>query len=185
MKQHYPLEKRGDKKKYFAKILVTALKTMGSLAGGIISGEPFDFLDLRLRGIDPHKVRQGFYNLQQRRYIIFNKKQSCTFTKKGREWLKNEQLRYFKNQFTKWDKKWRVVIFDIPQDKSLERQSFRRKLILMGFQPLQKSVFIFPYPCEEEIALIARELNITNNIDVILAEYPGFKEENLLKLFDL
>ena len=164
---------------------MTIIKTSGSLAGGIIAGEPFDFLDLRLRGIDPHEVRQGFYNLQQRRYIIFNKKRGYTFTKKGQTWLKNENLRYFKNQFTKWDKKWRVVIFDIPQEKSLQRQSFRRKLVLMGFQPIQKSVFVFPYPCEEEIAIIARELNITNNIDILLAESPGFKEEELLKTFDL
>lgn len=41
-----------------------------------------------------------------------------------------------------WDGKWRVVIFDIPEQKRLVRDLLRRNLKKWGFKPLQKSVWI-------------------------------------------
>lgn len=41
-----------------------------------------------------------------------------------------------------WDGKWRVVIFDIPEQKRVIRNLFRRNLKKWDFKPLQKSVWI-------------------------------------------
>lgn len=41
-----------------------------------------------------------------------------------------------------WDKKWRVVIFDIPEEKRVIRNLFRRNLKKWGFKHLQKSVWV-------------------------------------------
>lgn len=41
-----------------------------------------------------------------------------------------------------WDGKWRIVIFDIPEQKRLIRDLFRRNLKKWGFKHLQKSVWI-------------------------------------------
>src|SRR3989344_2837198 len=54
----------------------------------------------------------------------------------------------------KWDGMWRLVIFDIPQLKSVQRNAFRGKLIELGFMPLQKSIWICPYQCDDEIGLL-------------------------------
>jgi DNA-binding transcriptional regulator PaaX len=54
----------------------------------------------------------------------------------------------------KWDKRWRVVIFDIPHPKKKQRDILRDRLKAIGFCQLQKSVWIFPYPCNEIIDLI-------------------------------
>lgn len=43
-----------------------------------------------------------------------------------------------------WDKKWRVVIFDIPEKERKTRDFLRRKLVDLGFGELQKSVYISP-----------------------------------------
>ncbi len=51
----------------------------------------------------------------------------------------------------KWDGKWRVVIFDIPEKKKILRDIIRDHLKAVGFKKLQNSVFISPYPCEPEI----------------------------------
>ncbi len=54
----------------------------------------------------------------------------------------------------KWDGKWRIIIFDIAQLKNLYRNIFRGKLKELGFYPLQKSVWVCPYNCKDEIDLL-------------------------------
>src|SRR3989344_6111044 len=54
----------------------------------------------------------------------------------------------------RWDKKWRLVIFDIAQLKKIYREAFRGKLKELGFRPLQKSVWIHPFDCQPEIELL-------------------------------
>lgn len=51
----------------------------------------------------------------------------------------------------KWDGKWRVVIFDVPERQKSLRDAFRVHLRRMSFYELQKSVFVHPYPCADEI----------------------------------
>ncbi len=45
-----------------------------------------------------------------------------------------------------WDGKWRVVIFDIPEEAKSQRDKLRRLLKENNFYKLQASVFISPYP---------------------------------------
>ena len=54
----------------------------------------------------------------------------------------------------KWDKLWRVVMFDIPEETRKFRDILRDHLKQIGFRELQHSVFIFPYPCEKELAAL-------------------------------
>ena len=41
-----------------------------------------------------------------------------------------------------WDGKWRVVVFDIPEDMRKVRNIFRARLKIWGFTPWQKSVWV-------------------------------------------
>jgi hypothetical protein len=54
----------------------------------------------------------------------------------------------------KWDKRWRVVIFDIPEELKNIRRIFQEKLKELGFYCLQKSVWVHPFPCEQEINVL-------------------------------
>ena len=49
-----------------------------------------------------------------------------------------------------WDGKWRMVIFDIPENAREKRDVLRRILKKFGFAKLQGSVFINPYPLNRE-----------------------------------
>ena len=60
----------------------------------------------------------------------------------------------------KWDKKWRVIIFDIPEKKRRIRDHVRDILVAAGFQRLQDSVWVYPYDCEDVIGLMKTELGI-------------------------
>lgn len=48
-------------------------------------------------------------------------------------------------QKRKWDKRWRVVIFDIEEVNRNARDSLRKKLKELGFGMIQKSVFVSPH----------------------------------------
>jgi len=63
------------------------------------------------------------------------------------------QLKIKKPQ--KWDGKWRIVMFDIPEKLKSKRDVLREKLKDLKFFELQKSVFVHPYPCLEEINFLA------------------------------
>jgi len=50
-----------------------------------------------------------------------------------------------------WDKKWRIVMFDVHEKFKKTRDSLRMHFRNMGFYEFQKSVFVHPYPCAKEI----------------------------------
>lgn len=56
----------------------------------------------------------------------------------------------------KWEKKWIIVFFDIPEEERNKREYLRNFLKEIGFYPYQKSVYIFPYECKKEIDLIRK-----------------------------
>lgn len=54
----------------------------------------------------------------------------------------------------KWDGKWRLVGFDVPEKVRWGRDALRDKIKKLGFYEFQKSVFIYPYNCKDEIDFI-------------------------------
>ena len=55
------------------------------------------------------------------------------------------------NKPKKWDRKWRIILFDIPEKIRKARDVFRYHLNQLGFYEFQKSVFVHPYNCKDEI----------------------------------
>jgi hypothetical protein len=53
----------------------------------------------------------------------------------------------------KWDGKWRLFIFDIPEQNKQARDELSRKLKELGMCHIQRSVFAYPYDCREELNL--------------------------------
>jgi len=85
----------------------------------------------------------------------------------------------------KWDKKWRLVIFDIPEKKNKERRALSVKLKDLGFYPLQESVFIYPYDCHNEIDFVCEFLSINRYVNYCLVESLDKREGDLRKFFNL
>ncbi|MDP2933096.1 MAG: CRISPR-associated endonuclease Cas2, partial [bacterium] len=56
----------------------------------------------------------------------------------------------------KWDGKWRLVIFDIPNRQHKNRLAFAHKLKELGFIMVQKSVWAYPFECHKEVAFVRR-----------------------------
>lgn len=68
-----------------------------------------------------------------------------------------------------WDKKWRIVLFDIPKDKKKIREAFRFHLKRLGFYQYQKSVFVLPYECGNEIDFLIEFYEIRPYVRQIIA----------------
>lgn len=54
----------------------------------------------------------------------------------------------------KWDGKWYVVMYDIPEKKRKLREILLARLKALGFVELQHSVFVYPYDCRNEIEFV-------------------------------
>jgi DNA-binding transcriptional regulator PaaX len=69
----------------------------------------------------------------------------------------------------RWDGKWRVVMFDVPERMKRVRESLRMHFKDMGFMEFQKSVFVHPHPCKDEIEYIMEFYNARRYIRFMLA----------------
>lgn len=169
----------------FISWFLESLASIGEGSLAIFSRESLHYKDLRLAGYDPRKIYKGLRNLKGRAVIRETKPGCFRFTKTGICWLKQKMHRNFQAHYGKWDGKWRVILFDIPQEMSRQRVALRRKLRWLGLSPLQKSVFVFPYPCAEEVGEFASRLEVTDYIDIITAGSLGHREREIRKIFGL
>ncbi|MCX6812557.1 MAG: CRISPR-associated endonuclease Cas2 [Candidatus Berkelbacteria bacterium] len=81
----------------------------------------------------------------------------------------------------KWDKMWRIVIFDIKEKLRSSRDSLRLKLKNLGFIKIQKSVYIFPFPCTEEISTLSKSLGVEKSVTIFIAEIIQGEKEIIYK----
>lgn len=85
-------------------------------------------------------------------------------TNKGLNLLESISLTKLQPLGNTWDKKWRLVIFDIPEQSRSARDHIRRLLKELGFQQLQLSVWVHPLPCLEQFKEIQKAYGITNHL---------------------
>lgn len=83
-----------------------------------------------------------------------------------------------------WDKKWRIVIFDIEEQKKKLRDEFRKRLKQMGFYSLQESVYVHAFPCFDEVEFLRQFYQVPINVTYILGEKIE-SQENLENFFQV
>lgn len=70
---------------------------------------------------------------------------------------------------TEWDGRWRMIFFDIPTTHKA-RNHFREKLLYMGFFCMQKSVYVYPYPCEKQIKFLREVYEMPHSVKYAVVE---------------
>ncbi|KKR33084.1 MAG: PaaX domain protein [Candidatus Gottesmanbacteria bacterium GW2011_GWA2_41_12] len=115
-----------------------------------------------------------FGRLKKQKYvsIINNSDNSVTvrITKNGMSRALTYQLDEMSLSKRKWDKKWRVIIFDIPEKYRRVRDIFRMRLKQLDLYPLQESVFVSPYPCFDQIEFLRELYGISFTVNYLLVE---------------
>ena len=127
---------------------------------------------------------RSFNSLQRSGFWRLSRFGKYEFTKKGIAKLEQMRIREsVKKQ--RWDGYWRVVVFDIVEEKRAARDALRRKLKNFGFYPLQKSVFVSPFDCQKEITALADFFEANDDIEYIIAKKLGVKESEVRDFFNL
>jgi DNA-binding transcriptional regulator PaaX len=84
----------------------------------------------------------------------------------------------------KWDKKWRMVLFDIPEGKRSGRDALRIWLKKLKFHQLQASVFVHPYDCRDEYEFLVEMYGMRAYVRYAILETID-NEKHLRKIFRL
>lgn len=59
-----------------------------------------------------------------------------------------------------WDRTWRLVSYDIPEEFANTRELISEYLKAWGFYELHKSVYLHAYPCEKEVLFLREYLKV-------------------------
>lgn len=133
------------------------------------------------------KVCDTFYLLRKKGYINIEKRNHqiyISLTEDGKKKAGMFQINNLKiKKPKKWDRKWRIVIFDIAQLKKVYREAFRGKLKELGFYPLQKSVWIHPFDCRAEVELLKDFFGLSDKEIRLITADKIENDENLKKTF--
>jgi hypothetical protein len=112
-----------------------------------------------------YQAKTTLWRLAAQGLIKFEKKDGESYariTPEGQKVLLLEQHKAFLRNVKKrrWDKRWRVIIFDIPERRRRTRDRLRITMSELGFVRLQDSVWVYPYDCEDLMALLKADLKI-------------------------
>ncbi len=121
------------------------------------------------RKSNPKYAASGvFWKLVDGGYIVIRhttRGKVAELTSKGRKVLSViDQPNFHLKRPRRWDKKWRVLIFDIKEKKRATRNLLRSTLSHIGFVQLQQSVWVCPYDCEDLITLLKADYRIGTEV---------------------
>lgn len=195
--EDYP-KKHYQKRKRQLKVGSIASEIISSIASGVKSiGELLEYLDesgafdmLRLSSWHERtprafhytrsQLRSGFAHMERNGFVKRKSRQTVFLTEKGIM----EVLKYImKNRHLhkKWDGKWRIITFDIEEITRKDRDYLRRQLKWIGFEELQKSVWIFPYEIRDELKEFMKMCRFEFRGDVRFILADSIQSDTLLR----
>jgi DNA-binding transcriptional regulator PaaX len=175
------------------KIMITLL---GGVALGMSSNPRQYFKTLRKvrkdwNNVDQYSFKRSVLRLSKEKLIeekiLPDGSFKLVLTKKGGEQAKKLNLlgNSIKFKFPKkWDGKWRIVIFDIPEKDRVFRDILRGHLHKLKFIKLQNSVFVSPHPFESLILELVGLYSAEKYVRVITALKIDNEDDLKKKFFD-
>lgn len=135
------------------------------------------------------QIRSAVNSIKQQKLIEYvadkGGKTIVKITKKGESRLRAFSIDLIEiKKPKKWDRKWRLVMFDIPMRFTKGREALRYHLKDLNFFQFQKSAWIYPYPCEDEIIFIADFFGVGKYVEVLVVENV-LRDEKIKKYFHL
>ena len=184
-----------------ARSLAHALLVIAALGGitllAITAPNAFQMLGRRHRRgewwaeheAERRRIREALGRLRRRRMVEFDVHGGEEFlkvTEQGRRYLRKfdfEELKLLKPR--RWDGKWRIIVFDVPEKVAEKRKLFQRKLREVGFHQLQKSVWVYPYECRDEADFMASFAEVDPYVLYFESDSLGYGEGRVRRVFGL
>ena len=122
---------------------------------------------------NPSYLRRSIHRLQKQKLVEVRYKDEIEITILT-QLGKRRILKYALNELSieapkQWDGRWRMIIYDVDEKKKKLRDTFRRALISLGFLKLQESVWVYPYPCEEQITFLREYYGVGSEVIYVVA----------------
>lgn len=179
--------KKRARREHLQRTVLTTIKLAGVLSTGLLA--PNVIGALGKMGFMP-KLRQKEYisssasKLAKRGLLKFENGY-YHLTTSGEKLLRRWELSdYILHQPKKWDKKWRMIIFDIPEKKKKIRKQVSSLFRQAGLYRLQDSVWIYPYDCEDVIGLLKTDFGVGKDVLYVIADEIE-NDRHLRKEFNL
>ncbi len=171
------LNKKNNKRKNLQNLILQSVALTGLITASVLA--PNVIGAMGKLGLIPNKrqsefIKESTGRLIKRGYLTY-KNGYFTITKEGERYLNTWKLKsnqQLKNR--KWDGKWRVLIFDIPEYRRSVRRKVRITLLDIGFLRLQDSVWIYPYGCEEYVRLMKADFKIGKDLLYMIVDHLEF-----------
>lgn len=179
--------KQKTQRKYLQQLILRTIAAAGILSVALVAPGVIKAMH-RLNMIP--KNRHGEYVKSSasklvKRGLLFYDGKKYRLTSKGESILRRWQFADFKLQKPrKWDGKWRVIIFDIPEKLKKTRNHLTLLLRQAGFVRLQDSVWVYPYDCEDVITLLKTDFGIGKYLIYLIVEELE-NDKHLREVFEL
>lgn len=120
-------------------------------------------------------LSNAFYKLKKRGFIKVtrrNKQIYISLTKEGKKKAGKYQIDNLKiKKPAKWDRKWRIMIFDIKENHRIKRDALRGKIKELNLYKLQNSVWAHPFEFWKEADLLRSFFGLTKDeMQIIIAD---------------
>lgn len=153
-----------------SKTLLSIIGMVGFVGVALVAGNAVQLLKytpiMKRSKLKTFEINQGIKRLLARGLIEIKEDKNYKYlsiTNKGNNLLLRYQLEgLVKEKPKKWDKKYRVIVFDISEQRRKTRDNLRNILRSFGFICLQGSVWVYPYDCQEIIDLLKQYLDLNN-----------------------
>lgn len=171
----------------FGGVLAAAMMAPNALAAFKPFLEKEDWRSIR--EAERRRIQEAFKRLRERRLVaieVRNGKEYLEITEQGKRMLRRFDFESLALPTMKrWNEKWRMVCFDIPEKKRRARHALQSKLTAIGFYPIQRSVFVYPYPCQDEIDYLVSFLELNPFVIYCETNSLGGSEGKVRRFFNL
>ena len=118
------------------------------------------------------KLSQALKRLREKGLVDFIDEEELVIrlTDSGRE---KAVIASLQQEDRKWDGRWRVVIFDIPEKRRAARDVLRYRLKQWGFTPWQKSVWVSRKNCTKPLRNYIKQIGIGDWVMVLESDNIG------------
>ena len=127
-------------------------------------------------------IAVNLFRLKKEGLIAEGEKKKFYLTAEGKE-----MVVYIKDRYSilekPWDKKLRLVVFDIPEKDKYLREWIRGELGLLLFKRLQKSVYIGKYSIPDDLYQDLIKNDIFQNVHIFTIDEAD-KQEELIKMLN-
>lgn len=127
-------------------------------------------------GHNEQAVRAAISRMHKQGWVISSKEGNKSYyylSKRGIERMEEAAGRIFKLKPNKWDGKWRMLIYSIPEEKRQIRDELRRELVWSGFGSIANSVWISPNDLTKQVYNLIEKYEITPYVHYFITNYDG------------